>query len=116
VKKLTAKHLKGACPEHIKLFRAIWPDGVRPTTKALAKARAAGLDVGWCANLLDSQALAEYHKVDSQTWAEYEKVVASAAFAEYHRVTGQALAEYEKVKGQALVKALRRMLDSEEDK
>jgi hypothetical protein len=123
--KLTVRHLRkaGACSDQVRLFERTFPNGVRPTMRAWAKAWAAGLDVFWCASLLRGPALAEYERVRGPAWAEYERVrgaawaeyerVTGPALAEYERVRGPALAEYERVRGPAFTKALRQTLDGE---
>jgi hypothetical protein len=100
--KLTVRHLRkaGACSDQVRLFERTFPNGVRPTMRAWAKAWAAGLDVFWCASLLRGPALAEYERVRGPALAEYERV-RGPAWAEYERVRGPAWAEYERVRGAA---------------
>ena len=111
--KLYARDLQAAkaCPEQVALFRAHFGDG---GTVTLAKVRKVALlfNWDWAARFLLSpaswaeyerviaSARAEYERVTASAWAERERVIASA-WAEYERVKAPALAEYGRVKASA---------------
>jgi hypothetical protein len=104
---LSAKHLTaaGACPEQVKLFRKTFPKGAPLTLASARKARKAGLDLSWCANLLDDSARKEYDRVDAPAWEKYQQVSAPAR-KKYQRADAAAWEEYLRAIAAALVKGL----------
>lgn len=80
---LTADHLTaaGACPEQVALFRQVFPDGAPLTPDALATAREAGLDVGWCVVLLDAPAREAYRRATAPAEEAHYRAIAPALLA-----------------------------------
>jgi len=108
---ITTADLKGACSEHVELFNATFNGKAKITSRNIARAIAAGLDVWWLERLIPAAARAEYDKVTAAARAEYDKVraparaeydkVRAAAWAEYDKVRAAAWAEYDKVRAAA---------------
>jgi hypothetical protein len=114
-------YLKGACAEQRALFRQTFPKGAPITAEAMARARAAGLDVSWLVDRLPQFRRNVYHRARDAAWIEYCRVTAPAlgaytrdggsaragtAWAEYLRAIGPARAEYDSTLSAALLAAL----------
>ena len=63
MKTITLKHLRGACPDQVALFKDIFPDGAPVTEESALKAIKAGLLIGWLKHLIPKSALADYQRV-----------------------------------------------------
>ena len=90
---ITTADLKGACSEQVELFDATFQGKAKVTSRNLAKAIAAGLDVFWLELLIPAPARAEYDKVAAPARAEYDKVRGKAiviALTGHTEVTGEA--------------------------
>ena len=120
MKKITARmlRLKGACADHVAIFRREWPAGTTITLTSVRRAQKLDLDLAWFARqFFTASAWAEYAKARASAWAEYEKAIASAwaeyekaiapAWAEYAKAIASARAEYEKAIASAFVAAWR---------
>ena len=95
VVRLTAAHLTAAkaCPEQVKLFRTMFPNGAPLTLAAWRKAQRVGLDCAWSANLLSATALAAYEVACAPALAAYE-AAEDAAWAAYEAACTPTLTAY----------------------
>jgi hypothetical protein len=78
MKLITVSMLRGACGSQHELFRKTFPDGAPVTMAAARKARKAGLDVLWLANLLPYPMYADYlakrYLLSADYWAKRDLV------------------------------------------
>ena len=92
---------KDACPDQVKLFAELFPEGAEATYANADRAFKANLDIEWAArHLLSPKGLAEYKRIEGLAMAEYERIE-GPALAEYERIKGPTWAEYERIEGPA---------------
>jgi hypothetical protein len=118
MKTITASMLKGACANQRALFKATFPDGASVTVASARKARRAGLDVLWLADLLpaplDAEYLAKRDALDAEYLAKRDALDAEwqakcdALYAEYLAKRDALDAEWQAKRAPLLVRLLRR--------
>lgn len=109
-----------ACAFHVRLFRRVFRGhlrgGVEVTAENIAKADAAGADVGWLRNLIpiDSPARSKFDETVNSAWVKYDDAVVASwreydantlTWDEQQAISAAAWKEYRDARNAALVEA-----------